>query len=223
MQRQTVVDGGVILLVSDILSDNPFVGGVGTIEAMPVGRSRHRTGQVVQEQEIFTYLTNFLRLIDVSIAKLVLRGVGAGFDKVVAIIVQAEDSLAIPIHDGFCHGIQRLKTDSRELEHRDGHMQNFRLWHFEELVSIQSFDHWRQPVAHCVRVHFEHLIRDVIKVKNVEALPEHVILHCFGSVISRVEISLIMAEQRLVSSSGNFLRSSFVTGGRICWLAEYRT
>ena len=89
---------------------------------MSIGGRCHRTGQVVQKQEILAHLTDLLRFMDMGIAKLVLGRIGASFDEIVAIFIQMKDSLAVTVHNRLRHGIQRLKAESRELEHRDGHM-----------------------------------------------------------------------------------------------------
>ena len=47
MKRQAIVDGGIVFLILDILSDNPLIGGVCAVETAVIRGSCHRASQMI--------------------------------------------------------------------------------------------------------------------------------------------------------------------------------
>ena len=198
VQRQTVVDGGVIFFVLDVFSDDPLVRGVRAVEAAIVQRGCHRACQMIQKQEILAHLIDFLRVMDMSVAEFVFGRIRARFDKIVFVSIKMEDFLAITVHDFLCNGIQRLETKAGKLQHGNRYAKNFCVRNLEKCAAVQSLYQRRKPEAHRVGVHLKHLISEVIKVEDVKTLTEHVVVEQFCAVVLCILEACVVLKQFLV-------------------------
>ena len=198
MQRQTVVDGRVVFLVLDIFPEHPLVCCISTIEAGIIQRRSHRTGQMIQEQEILAHLIDFLWVMDMSVAKLILGRISSGLDEVILVLIQLEYPLAITIHDFLGYGIQGFKTKASELQHRQRNTQNLGIRNPEEFVPVQRFCQRRKPESHRVGIHFEHLVGEVVEVKNIKTLTELVVVELFHAVIACILVLGVILKQNLI-------------------------
>ena len=175
VKRQALVDAGVVLFVFDELADHPLVGGADAVYAGRRRRMSHAGSLVLDEQQVFAQLTDFFLAGDFRVAEVELTGVSAGFDEVRFVDVQIEGLHGPGVNDGQGSLVQRAVVQPGQLQDRHGNLGNPGLRNPEEAVLFSCGADRRQPVAHGVLVHAEHLVDDRIQVQDVQTLAEHVI------------------------------------------------